>query len=356
MNLFKQNFKIVNLKILILFFALAIGLKAFAAFEFPCTLNPNPLPIYICTVKTKTPIKGGADISTSGVTTNSFATVQGAFKLTPTTPVPTIGYFRLTTAFPNPPVFCEQIYGNNMISTEDRLLGFYIPNPQPPASNTKLFSVKVNGLEPSTVYYYCAVTSGENSSGQDAVYYGDVRSFQKMPEGCATPADCPGFDVASGPADEIHPKDARLNGAYSTTIMDTLSFWFEYTKDSTFQNNILSTPLLEICKPTQQNPNPCLTLPQSANVTSILGCPLNSNNNSGCLESDTTYYFRAVLKKNGSSEKKEGTILSFTTDVDPDDTVIDIPDQPGLPCTTDADCPAGQICQNNLCVTPGGPG
>ena len=133
----------------------------------------------------------------------------------------TWGYFRYSTAT-IPPVFCNQIYGSDMLSTFEYSLGS--------GNSNRTFPGNLNNLIPNTTYYYCAV-----ASEKDLIEYGAVGSFTTM-------SDLEwGNSVASITTKNAlvqNDTSAYLNGSYTSAVPSTT--WFEYRKKKSYQDLINS--------------------------------------------------------------------------------------------------------------------
>lgn len=123
----------------------------------------------------------------------------------------TFGYFRYA-ALPNPPIFCNDLYGSNMRSTSDKNLGS--------GANPVTFSKKVSGLFPNTTYYFCAIASDQT---QNIKAYGGVQEFTTKL--CST---CAQVSIQTGAATAVDSESAYLNGFYNANI--ETKTWFEYRK------------------------------------------------------------------------------------------------------------------------------
>lgn len=122
---------------------------------------------------------------------------------------PTTAYFRYTDTL-IPPVFCNDIYGNDMISTGDI-----------PISGTQSFSSKIFNLNPDTTYHYCAIVSSKNG-----INYGEVKEFHTPPE---KPT------ITTIDATDISSTSVYLKGSYSST--KKIKTYFEYKKETLTSSN-----------------------------------------------------------------------------------------------------------------------
>ena len=124
-------------------------------------------------------------------------------------------YFRYSKITDHPPIFCNDIYGSAMMTAT-------ATNPNVNGSfSGGNFSAGVNGLEPNTRYYYCAVVSNSalSNNPSDPTYfrprksdiqYGGVKFFDtKCGNTCTT--------IVTKPATGITPTSVILNGSYNST-------------------------------------------------------------------------------------------------------------------------------------------
>ena len=119
------------------------------------------------------------------------------------------GYFRYSTA-KIPPIFCNDIYGSNMLSTRESVL--YPGN--------KEWKMTVTGLNPDTTYYYCSVVSN-NTRNPSEIKYGGVASFRTLP--CPT---CEQKNIETKKITATNKTSASLRGAYNFT--KAVNVYFEY--------------------------------------------------------------------------------------------------------------------------------
>lgn len=144
---------------------------------------------------------------------------------TPAPVLPTSVYFRYSTAN-KPPVFCNDIYGTNMIATRDQKITRKPPS-NPPLSptdpeNLVQFSQKITGLIPDTIYYYCAVISDKND-----ITYGYDSNTNKMPSFRTAPCStCDQTNVETKSVDSVNEISAELKGTYRST--EVVKTYFEY--------------------------------------------------------------------------------------------------------------------------------
>ena len=122
--------------------------------------------------------------------------------------LPTTAYFRYTTA-PTRPVFCNDIYGSNMISTPDIKI----------TSSSQSFHQNIANLNPNTTYHYCAIISSKNG-----IAYGEVKNFHTP--SCPT---CAQTTVTTIGSQVIDSNSAWLKGTYSTS--KPIQTYFEYRRE-----------------------------------------------------------------------------------------------------------------------------
>ena len=195
----------------------------------------------------------------TGALTETSAVLYGSGSPDPT--AKTTAYFRYATMDP-PPVFCNDIYGTRIISTED------IPLP-----DRASFSQEIFGLIPNTTYYYCAVISNKNR----IIYEGNTDKIRSFTTRCVG-ADC--ASVTTKSASSITKNSVILNGFYNTKpAVDT---FFEYSKSlDTLESGAGSV---------------------SGTKNQIAGSYGEMFANVSSLTPNTFYYYRAVAKKlNGTA-------------------------------------------------------
>lgn len=128
---------------------------------------------------------------------------------------PVTAYFRYSKADISP-IFCNDIYGTNMISTKDINLG---------TTTTSSFYQKIENLTPNTKYYYCAIISDK-----DNIAYGGenvVKSFYTSPIKTT---------VNTKNATQITSTSATLNGSYNS--FKNIKTYFKYKEEITKKNNL----------------------------------------------------------------------------------------------------------------------
>ncbi len=213
----------------------------------------------------------------------------------------TTAYFRYSKSA-IPPIYCNDTYGTNMLSTPDIALGA--------DGEPRLFSQMVSGLTPDTIYYYCAIVSNKKNIG----YGGDeiVKQFHTNPlKTRATTSN----------ATHIASTSATLNGSYSS--VKTVKTYFKYKEEPKTKINFLSFDSIKefIAKKIINT-----ALAQTPSFWKIVGeknHPISNYSNlygnisfklTG-LKPSTRYTFMAVAESGTGSnfEITNGTTLSFTT-------------------------------------------
>ncbi|MES2023448.1 MAG: hypothetical protein V4439_02080 [Patescibacteria group bacterium] len=145
--------------------------------------------------------------STASGVTDVSATFSGSIDMDNTDTNVRLGYFRYAT-LDKPPIFCNDIYGSNMFSTNDANLG---------NSGSATFSKTVSNLTPGSTYYYCAVVSDIN---QNIINYGGPVKFTTRSTVQAT--------IQTKQPIILDSTSADLNGFYNTNVV--AKTWFEYRK------------------------------------------------------------------------------------------------------------------------------
>ncbi|MCX6753132.1 MAG: putative Ig domain-containing protein [Candidatus Nomurabacteria bacterium] len=231
-----------------------------------------------------------------------------------TVSAPDYAYFRYSKVDPNPPIFCNDLYGSSMSSkkaTFPNSDGSYTS-----ANSGTIFSTGINGLEPDTTYYYCAVVSNSaNSSGfgrpNTEIKYGGVKTFKTK---CGT--TCTTIETKN--PSSITKDSVYLNGSFNST--QATKTWFEYEIDPA------SLP--------QGSPTPVW---QTVNVENHTAQSVGNNNRiqfqvTG-LTPNTSYIYKAVAQTdwgtlgNPNPQNYYGIDMSFTTN--PPDSTPDTPTDPG---------------------------
>lgn len=192
------------------------------------------------------------------------------------------GYFRYSTVPSNPPVFCNDIYGIAMKSTNAINVNGSIG-----------FSMDATNLESNTQYAYCAIISNSALNPTD-IKYGNVKTFWTNP--CAT---CDQTTINTTNALVASGTSAYLNGNYNSTV--AVKTYFEYRKlAEPPANGGRPTPLPWI-QVGMQNKNPQTSGNISTQVSGLLA--------------NTTYEYRAAGDSGTSTNPIliYGAILEFTT-------------------------------------------
>ncbi|MFM7088937.1 MAG: hypothetical protein ACKOW9_05420 [Candidatus Paceibacterota bacterium] len=255
-------------------------------------------------------------------------------------------YFRLSEA-EIPPVFCNDIYGSDM-----RGITSTVPDPIGYTTGGN-FAVQVNGLEPETDYYYCAIVSNRAYDPNSArsitntqIKYGEVKKFRTLP--CDT---CDDTIITTKQADVLDSKSATLKGSFKSSR--PVSVYFEYTKTTSNPQDLQSnTTVWKSTTPKSHGAN------SNGNYIFLLKG----------LEKNTTYSYRAVgavTNPDDSVEVFYGNTMQFTTNkfdgvdggvVDPTGNGgfdIDTGTQTGgsvIITTGDDNCPAGTLGTFPICI------
>ncbi len=228
-------------------------------------------------------------------------------------------YFRYTYVDTFPPIFCNDIFGSNMLSTTEQEVG--------PANSIQKVTSSVANLFPNTTYYYCIV--GSNS---DQITYGGVSSFKtSLTDPNINGNPDPNYylnkiSVTTKSATVANGNSAYLRGDFNTEIAATT--WFEYRKKSSgaIEQNVnndtrSSASIFDFFfKPntaiaaTTSTGN--LIYQWSKKVGEKERLPNTNGNFSTLLDGlspSTTYEFRAIIKDTRFSSVKFGDTFSFTT-------------------------------------------
>ena len=235
-------------------------------------------------------------IKSDSITQNS-ATLygEGGYKTSDGDLSRVTAYFRYAKATDNPPIFCNDIYGSNMVATGDKFLTEINKN-----NLLQSFSQQVTGLSPNTTYYYCAIVSNK-----DNIAYGGediVKQFH---------TNCYDTTVTTKDAINIKSSSAKLNGTYcspknnfdGTITNTTATTYFEY-REKIFGG----------VSPAWATASGSEKLSNMGNNSNLYG---NINFNLTKLKPNTEYQFRAVVKNNtgvaDETTHPATNILSFTT-------------------------------------------
>jgi len=220
---------------------------------------------------------------------------------TPITPI--TAYFRYSKST-IAPIFCNDIYGTNMIATKDINLGDAV-------QNIVNFTYQINNLTPNTTYYYCAIISNENN----IIYAGGegaVKQFHTNPLKTT---------ITTTEATHISSTTATINGSYSAT--KDVTTYFEYKEDTTTSISFFETIKKYIAEkiintvsafdgviqPWKKVGEQSHSIGNYSNLYGNLSFSLTG------LKPNTRYIFRAVANDN---EIFFGNTLNFTTNISTD--------------------------------------
>ena len=214
--------------------------------------------------------------------------------------LPMTAYFRYSKKDISP-IYCNDIYGTNMVSTKDIKLSDigttrieYIPALGKNVSS-KPFSQNITNLTPDTKYYYCAIISNKENiayGGSNIVMDFRTSSYKTT--------------IRTSGATSVGSDSAKLNGSYNS--IENVTTYFEYKKATASGEAPLAWEKLESSIEVhnkQRNPNGIY----EANVSGNINFTLTG------LAPVTKYQFRAVATTSSGAERKTiyGTTLSFTT-------------------------------------------
>src|SRR3989344_4113575 len=214
--------------------------------------------------------------------------------------LPITAYFRYSKKDISP-IYCNDIYGTNMVSTKDIKLSDigttrieYIPALGKNVSS-KPFSQNITNLTPDTKYYYCAIISNKENiayGGSNIVMDFRTSSYKTT--------------IRTSGATSVGSDSAKLNGSYNS--IENVTTYFEYKKATASGEAPLAWEKLESSIEVhnkQRNPNGIY----EANVSGNINFTLTG------LAPVTKYQFRAVATTSSGAERKTiyGTTLSFTT-------------------------------------------
>ena len=141
----------------------------------------------------------------------------------------TSGYFRYSAVQPGSitPVFCNEVFGNKMKSTQEYALGAkYGP---------KIFPGYLTNLESDTTYYYCAIASEKR-----LIDYGGVNFFTTLPDPSSVNAVT---SIQTKTPLVMSGSSVYLNGFYNAVV--PTETYFEYKKKPSYANllNANLTPM-----------------------------------------------------------------------------------------------------------------
>src|SRR3989344_4665600 len=214
--------------------------------------------------------------------------------------LPITAYFRYSKKDISP-IYCNDIYGTNMVSTEDidldavgAVKDVYVPMLGKNVSS-KPFSQNITNLTPDTKYYYCAIISNKENiayGGSNIVMDFRTSSYKTT--------------IRTSGATSVGSDSAKLNVSYNS--IENVTTYFEYKKATASGEAPLAWEKLESSieiHNKQRNPNGIY----EANVSGNISFTLTG------LAPVTKYQFRAVATTSSGAERKTiyGTTLSFTT-------------------------------------------
>ncbi len=214
--------------------------------------------------------------------TYTTAILRGHRDLSLSSGLPTTAYFRYSKASISP-IFCNDIYGSNMISTKDIFLE---------TTGSTSFYQPISNLIPDTTYYYCAILSD-----RDNIIYGGssiVKSFHTSPYQTT---------IKTSGATSITSDSVVFNGTFSS--IENVTTYFQYRKVSTDG----TTPAWINMDKTRHNLGTDANGRKNSNVYGNISFTLSG------LTPSTRYQFRAVATTAAGGETKTiyGSTLSFTT-------------------------------------------
>ncbi|MCF7833803.1 MAG: hypothetical protein K9L98_00045 [Candidatus Pacebacteria bacterium] len=236
-----------------------------------------------------------------------WATMRGqVFSDTLFPELPVTTYFRYSSQHIYPPLYCNDIYGTNMIATKDIKI--------PAGTTPKDFYIRVNNLKPNTKYYYCAIAS--NKAG---IKYGEVKSFTTFP--LYTTVKAEGSEV-------VNPTSVYVKGSFNT--MKEIKTYFEYKKQNS--NSLVGMWLDLLDNITIRNTRESSWIKVGEKTQK----PKNYNNAHGetnfrisDLEQSSKYIFRFVAEETETNKKVVSNTLEFETPAGP---VV-------ISCETQGTCP-----------------
>jgi hypothetical protein len=222
---------------------------------------------------------------------------SGSAALNSSSTLPITAYFRYSS-LPISPVYCNDIYGSNMISTNDIKLGQDSPQPDGQNANSysngmNTFSQGITNLRPNTTYYYCAILSNR----ENIAYGGEsiVKEFH---------TNCNVTTAETKSATSVRSGSARLNGSFCSTN-PSVETSFEYRE--AFDGETSAPEWRKVGKLNREK----------GDKSNIYG---NFSFNLSGLTSGTEYKFQAVaeaeaeIDASGLVVKAEITALGLTLD------------------------------------------
>ena len=189
-------------------------------------------------------------------------------------------YFRYSQAAISP-IFCNDIYGTNMLSTKDINLG---------TASSASFYQRITNLIPDTTYYYCAIIS----NGESIAYGGTstVKSFRTSPLDTT---------IQTKNVTNITSTSVVLNGSYSS-VKDVTTY-FRYEEN-----------ISESCSYILSKGGTCPSWQKVGEQAHLIGNSSNLNGNINFtltgLKPSTNYVFMAMAD---DSKIFTGSTLNFTT-------------------------------------------
>lgn len=245
------------------------------------------------------------------------ATLSGSATLTMT---PVYGYFRYSSVDPGSiaPIFCNEVFGDDMKSTPEKLLGNDPYSDIPGESSRKTFSMDISKLEPNTKYYYCAVASDKK-----VIEYGKIESFVT---GISVNPNSSLEDsltsIKTKPATNVTANSAYLNGSFNTAVPSKT--YFQYRKKANYAAEVAQI-IENIANPnklsggTNNSTNVQDPYDWSAKINTESHLAGTNGSMSFFLKNltkNTNYEFRAVSQTNVTGKSpytSYGSILSFRT-------------------------------------------
>jgi hypothetical protein len=238
---------------------------------------------------------GSTSSSTSSSNTNLTVNTTDATNITTNTAIlnglggeispdslPITAYFRYSETS-IPPIFCNDTYGINMISTGD--ISLVDPTTNTPDPYPTPFHQQITGLSPDTTYYYCAIISTK----KDIAYGGSsiIKTFHTSP--LAT-------TITTLNATQVNSNSVHLNGSYSS--VKNVETYFEYEP---FGGSASGTVWQKVGD-------------ESHAIGTYNNLYGNLNYTLSGLSPNTKYVFKTVAVDNSGTI--EGSTLNFTTSAD----------------------------------------
>jgi hypothetical protein len=197
----------------------------------------------------------------------------------------TSGYFRFSAKVLFPPIFCNDIYGSDVISTNETNLG---------SGNSPMsLSIEVSDLDPNTTYYFCVV-----SSNKEAITYGGVKKFTTD----ISPYSNKSVSITTESPLVKNGTSVYLNAFYNTSVPATT--WFEYKKVHYVTNMLSKTSALS-SKMTPLNLTSSSSI-STKNTTAIPTAGPTSNTSSKNMSSSPAINQISTATANSSSKTISG--------------------------------------------------